>query len=601
MIKVLVVDDHSIMRDGLKTILQARGDIEVVGAAENGRAAITMAASLRPDVIIMDIAMPDMNGIEATIAIRHKQKDVKVVMFSMHQSHEHVFQSIQAGATGYILKESAGSCVVDAVHSVMRGRTFFGEGIEDPNLFATKNDDQGPFYSLSVRERETLQLVVENNPNPVIAEKLGVSVNTVEVYRTRIMAKLGVTGVPALVLLALRHGIISQAESGIFVDRRATPRGGENLAHGFNDVLSVIMGHCSLAGLDKESAVESLAAIQAAAERGASLSKQILKPAEVTPEHKTQADMWAIVDKMTLTLQEATPKKACEGSEEEGTCFYADAGAFSEYVMDLIVNMAKAFGNDQGGLKVSLTRQDVLAKHQAKDREGKSIAPGSYACLEVTDGPGGSGGKWIAFEPFFSTKPAERSFGLSAVLSLLGQRKGSVLQVIDSEGLGKTLKVFLSDYGRSQTDIDWLDISLPPAKPWKGTLLLVEDEEAVRWITRSMLESFGFDVLEAENGKEGLILFKENAADIALVVTDIGMPVMDGYEMIGKLKKLKPELPIVIASGYHEFKIDTRMALDNVVAVIHKPFGADRLREVLKSTLAYSKSTAVYQGSLPLV
>jgi len=211
LVRILIADDHAVVRDGLKMILESLSDLLVVGEARNGRDALAQAESLRPDVIIMDIAMPELNGIEATRVICERLPAVRVIILSMHQTNEHVFRAMQAGAWAYILKESAGFSVVDAVRAVMRGQHYFGEGIEAPSRLKPGNNvlSQSPLDSLSRRERETLQLVAEGNSNTTIAEFFNISPKSVETYRSRLMLKLGVCNVADLVRFALRHGVIS--------------------------------------------------------------------------------------------------------------------------------------------------------------------------------------------------------------------------------------------------------------------------------------------------------------------------------------------------------------------------------------------------------
>ena len=203
--RILIVDDHAIIREGLRMILEAMSGVIVVGEAVDGRYALEKVEELRPDVIIMDISMPELNGIEATRIICERMPAVKVIILSMHHTNEHIFRAKQAGARAYILKESAGSCIVNAVRAVMRGQKYFSEEIDEPIRALPKS----PFNSLSRRERETLQLVVEGKTNAAISEVLHVSPKSVETYRSRLMLKLGITNVPDLVLLALQQGVIS--------------------------------------------------------------------------------------------------------------------------------------------------------------------------------------------------------------------------------------------------------------------------------------------------------------------------------------------------------------------------------------------------------
>lgn len=209
-IRILIVDDHAIVRDGLKMILESLSDMDVVGEAKNGRDALERAEVLRPDVILMDISMPELSGIEATHMICKRLPSVRIIMLSMHHTNEHILRAMQAGAWAYILKESAGSCVVDAIRTVMRGKKYFGEGIEEPPKmhFVLQN----PLDILSRRERETLQLVVEGKTNAFIAEQFNISQKSVETYRSRMMLKLDISNVPALVVFALQHGIISLSD-----------------------------------------------------------------------------------------------------------------------------------------------------------------------------------------------------------------------------------------------------------------------------------------------------------------------------------------------------------------------------------------------------
>ena len=210
-IRILLADDHAIVREGLRTLLEAQGDMNVVGEAGNGREALDKAVSLRPDAILMDISMPELSGIDATRLILLQVPVAKIIVLSTHHTTEYVSRAIQAGARAFIHKESAGSSVVNAVRAVMKGRHYFSEGIVAPQIkrSGSPTDSKSPLESLSRRERETLQLVVEGNTNATIAELLNVSQKSVETYRSRLMVKLDINNVPALVMFALQHGVIS--------------------------------------------------------------------------------------------------------------------------------------------------------------------------------------------------------------------------------------------------------------------------------------------------------------------------------------------------------------------------------------------------------
>jgi DNA-binding NarL/FixJ family response regulator len=208
-IGVLLVDDHAILRDGLKTLLEAQSDLRVVGEAVNGRDAITAAAELRPEVIVMDISMPDMNGVEAARRIHLAHPETRIVMLSMHGNAEHVYRALEAGASGYLLKESAGNELVAAIRAVHAGRRYLTEKVNELVIagYLGERRAASPLESLSKRERDILQHVVDGRSNKDVARLLNISIKTVETYRSRMLQKLGIRNVAELVKFAISHGL----------------------------------------------------------------------------------------------------------------------------------------------------------------------------------------------------------------------------------------------------------------------------------------------------------------------------------------------------------------------------------------------------------
>lgn len=210
-VTVLLADDHAVVRDGLRLLLEASGEFQVVGMAVDGIEAVRHALDLRPQVVVMDVAMPGMNGIEASQQILETWPDAHIVILSMYVSVEHVHRALQAGAIGYLLKESAGAEVVEAVRTVAAGQRYLSRKINDTVIddYIHSRRSEDPLQSLSPRERQVLQLTAEGRSNAEIAGLLFLSPKTVETYRSRIMQKLDLQDVPALVKFAINHGLIS--------------------------------------------------------------------------------------------------------------------------------------------------------------------------------------------------------------------------------------------------------------------------------------------------------------------------------------------------------------------------------------------------------
>jgi DNA-binding NarL/FixJ family response regulator len=212
-ISVVLADDHTVVRDGLRALLEANPEIKVVGDAATGRQAVEKVAELRPDIVIMDISMPELNGIDAIHLILEAHPEVKVIVLSMLGTADNVFHALEAGAQGYLLKESAGRDVMEAVQLVASGEMYFSRPITqtmvNDYMRAREESQSNPLESLSMRENEILCMVVEGKTSAEIGRSLHLSPKTVDSYRSRMMQKLGITDMPELIKFAIRHGLIS--------------------------------------------------------------------------------------------------------------------------------------------------------------------------------------------------------------------------------------------------------------------------------------------------------------------------------------------------------------------------------------------------------
>jgi DNA-binding NarL/FixJ family response regulator len=213
-IRVVLADDHTLIRAGLRMVIDAQPDLTVVGEADDGRTAVKLAEALKPDVVVMDIGMPSLNGIEACRQIREILPQSQIVMLSMHSDEGYVLRALKAGAKAYLLKDSAEADLARAIRSAAAGKSFFSPAVgkvllEDYMRKLQRTGTEDSFDLLSPREREVLQLVAEGNSSKDIANLLNLSVYTVETHRARVMQKLNVRGVPELILYAVRKGIIS--------------------------------------------------------------------------------------------------------------------------------------------------------------------------------------------------------------------------------------------------------------------------------------------------------------------------------------------------------------------------------------------------------
>ena len=212
-IRILLVDDHTVIRLGLKLLLERQTDFQVVGEAEDGRKAIQLAGELQPDAIVMDVAMPNLNGIEATRQITTALPKIAVVVLSMHSDESYVMRALKAGARGYLLKDSAEADLIQAIRMVVTGKSFFSPAVskmllEDYVHNLRQRGIEDSYDLLTPREREVLQLAAEGKSNKESAALLNLSSYTVETHRTNLMGKLGLHSVPELILYAVRKGII---------------------------------------------------------------------------------------------------------------------------------------------------------------------------------------------------------------------------------------------------------------------------------------------------------------------------------------------------------------------------------------------------------
>ena len=359
------------------------------------------------------------------------------------------------------------------------------------------------------------------------------------------------------------------------------------IAHDFNNLLMIIMGHCSLAKLDPDIVACSLSEIEKASERAAGLCSQMLAYAGKSQSMPGDVDLKALLDEMVKMLKSGIKQNAPIRLElpSAAAVIRGDASQLRQIVMNLIINASEAIGAGQGEIGASLARVEIGAGQKVQDHLGKTVPPGWYCRLEVSDTGCGMADETLRriFEPFYTTKFAGRGLGLSATLGIITSH-GGALQVSSQLGRGTTFTVYFPLYCSASAAA----VALPAATaPWRGsgTVLLAEDEDQVRLIARTLLESLGFQVVEASNGSEALEIYRRTKEKITLVLTDMGMPVMDGQQLFRELKKIDQELPVIISSGFGDDNITSLIPREEIAGLLSKPYTFDQLRGVLKSVV----------------
>lgn len=218
---ILLVDDHALLRDGMRALIADEEDMEIIGEADNGKDAIQMACSLHPNLVLMDLSLPGINGLEATAEIKRRAPAIKILVVTMHKTDEYIQQALRFGASGYLIKESRQADLLAAIRTVFSGKIYLSPDISERvvvSFFAGGMKNTSPWDKLTTREREVLKLVAEGNSNKLIAVYLSLSVKTVEKHRASLRHKLGLRNTSMLTAYAIERGIVTQRSSGTSSD-----------------------------------------------------------------------------------------------------------------------------------------------------------------------------------------------------------------------------------------------------------------------------------------------------------------------------------------------------------------------------------------------
>jgi len=364
------------------------------------------------------------------------------------------------------------------------------------------------------------------------------------------------------------------------------------IAHDFNNILAIIVGHCSLAQMDGPNAAQHFPEIEKAAERAAGLCRQMLAYAGKEKSVQKEVNVGEQIREMAAMLSATTSKNVTlrQHLAADLPPIMADPSQIRQVLMNLFINASEAIGQAQGEVNVTLAKRSLGAGEQVKDHLGNAIPSGSYLCLEVADNGCGMDEevRRRVFEPFYTTKFTGRGLGMSAVLGIITAHRGG-LQFFSEPGKGTTFRIYLP-IGAGDGAAGQTVKPLAPTASWRGrgTILLVEDEVSLMLVARDMLRALGFSTVEACHGKEALELYEKHSADLALVVTDLGMPIMDGYALVAELKKLDRNLPVIISTGFGDGTVGERIAREDIAGMIGKPYNFDQLRDELKRVLGSS-------------
>jgi len=211
--RIVLVDDHAILREGLRELLKSDDGLEVVGVADNGRDAVRSVAALKPDLVLMDLAMPQMDGLSAIRELKRRSAEIRILVLTMHKTEEHIRAALQAGASGYVLKDASRSELLMAIHSVLNGKSFISPGVADRIVMGyldrNRGDAQVLSDTLTAREKQVLKLIAEGRRNRDIAAYLFVSIKTVEKHRANLMGKLNLHNTAALTTFALGNTLLT--------------------------------------------------------------------------------------------------------------------------------------------------------------------------------------------------------------------------------------------------------------------------------------------------------------------------------------------------------------------------------------------------------
>ena len=359
------------------------------------------------------------------------------------------------------------------------------------------------------------------------------------------------------------------------------------IAHDFNNILMAVLGHAELA-LDEISPMSpargSLLQITTAARRAAELCRQMLAYSGRATFTLEKVNLRELIEEMAHLLKTSISKKAVLNlSLERGLpAIQVDPSQVRQIVLNLIINASEAVGDRSGVITVAAGATRCDADYLRKTELHDSLAPGLYVHLEVTDTGCGMDAETRGriFEPFFTTKFTGRGLGLAAVLGIVRAHKGAI-KVYSEFGKGTTFKVLFPALDMEEKRVQPHAPSLSDNWQGKGTILLADDEESLRALGAMMLERLGFTVLTAVDGRDALELYRKRQNEISLVVLDLTMPHMDGAQAFGELRRINPDIRVILASGYSEEDVAARFAGKRLSGVLQKPYSLSKLRELL--------------------